>query len=168
MELKLNSWYVRLWYYTYPETIPNNLCPLFWKLIVAILLFIPNVIFRIPTNIFNACQKHDWDKIDVGRTGMGILGYVITAAIGFIIWLEYNYILWLFNAYSYDSVSATFGGMVLCIAIVLIIRYFWLEHNAGYTLENKLDKVSNKLSNNIVINYTKAWYNNHCPKITWK
>ena len=51
MNLKLNSWYVWLWDYTYSEKVPNNLCPLFWKLVVAILLFIPNVIFRIPTVI---------------------------------------------------------------------------------------------------------------------
>lgn len=168
MELKLNSWHVWLWNYTYSENVPNNLCPLFWKLVIAILLFIPNVIFRIPTNIYNACQKHDWNLIEEGRTGMGILGYVFTGAIGFTIWLKYNYILWLFNAYSYDSLAATFGGMFIYIAIFLIIRYFWLEHNTGNKIENVADTIKEKASNNIVINYTKAWYNNHCPKINWK
>ncbi len=168
MELKLNSWYVWLWDYTYSETVPNNLCPLFWKLAVAILLFIPNVIFRIPTNIFNACQKHDWNLIDVARTGFGIIFYIATFGACWILYFEYNYILWLFDAYSYDSLYATFGGIFLCIGIFLIIRYFWLEYNTGYKIENVADTIKEKASNNIIINYTKAWYNNHCPKITWK
>ena len=48
MELKLNSWYVWLWNYTYNKQLPSNLCPFFWKLILAIILFIPNFILRLP------------------------------------------------------------------------------------------------------------------------
>ena len=80
MNLKLNSWYVWLWNYTYAKDVPNNLCPLFWKLVVAILLFIPNVILRIPVTIVNLISKNPVERGD-GRTGIGFFIYGIIASI---------------------------------------------------------------------------------------
>lgn len=162
MELKLNSWYVWLWNYTYPENLPNNLCPLFWKLVVAILLFPINLVLRIPVNIINLVVK-DYDKIERGdaRTGIGIVMYIIFILALFVISTLYHWALWLFNAYSYDSTAATMGGFFISVGIFFIIRYYWLKHNTK-------DKIVDKTTNNIIVNYTKSWYNNHCPKINWK
>lgn len=160
MELKLNTWYVWLWNYTYSERLPDNLCPFFWKLVIAILLFIPNVILRLPITIINLFSK---DKIDDDkvRTGMGIIVYIIIIASSFIIACIYSWLLWLFNAYSYDSTTATFGGLFLLAGLTLLIAHYWKEYNTG-------NKVVYSLKNNIVVNYTNAWYYKHCPKINWK
>jgi hypothetical protein len=160
MNLKLNSWYVWLWDYTYSEKVPNNLCPLFWKLVVAILLFIPNVIFRIPIVIVNLFQSK-YNKIITARTGLGIFAYFFIAATIFVLYSIYNYLLWLFGAYSYDSGAVACGGIVLCVGLFFLIRYFWLKKNVGYAIEKTA-------TDNIVVNYASSWYNKHCPKITWK
>lgn len=159
MNLKLNSWYVWLWDYTYSERVPNNLCPLFWKLVVAVLLFIPNVIFRIPTVIVNLFYNRD--KTIAGRTGIGILIYMFLITSVFVLYCIYNYLLWLFEAYSYDETLAACGGGFLCVALLLLIRYYWLEKDIGYAIEKTA-------TDNIVVNYASSWYNKHCPKITWK
>ena len=160
MELKLNSWYVRLWNYTYPETVPNNLCPLFWKLVIAILLFPINIILRIPVNIMNLFVRNKVDRGDA-RSGIGFGIYAIIIASAFILTCLYNYILWAINAYSYDGEFASIGGLFLLVGAFFIIRHYWLTYNTGY-------KIEHTVSNNIVVNYTKSWYENHCPKINWK
>ena len=168
MELKLNSWYVWLWNYTYSEEVPNNLCPLFWKLVVAILLFIPNLIFRIPVNIYNMFAKKNYDKIDTARTGLGIAGYILIIAIVFVIWCLYNFILYSFNFYSYNYNAVVYGGVIIFVALFLIIRYYWLKYKTANKIIDVGKTIKEKTSNNIVINYTKSWYNNNCPKINWK
>lgn len=160
MNLKLNSWYVYLWNYTYSESVPNNLCPLFWKLVVAILLFIPNVIFRIPTVIANSFYS-EHNKIIDARTGLGILMYMlIICVIAILLWI-YNFILYMFNAYSYDNEFAFLGGVVLFAGLFFLIRYYWLKKDVGYTIKETT-------TNNIIVNYASSWYNKHCPKINWK
>ena len=162
MQLKLNSWHVWLWNYTYPDTVPNNLCPYFWKTIAAMLLFIPNIIFRIPVVILSLFfSKNAKFEQNDGRTGIGILIYIILAAAIFVIIFLYNYLLWLFNAHSYDSVFATLGGIELLIGLFFLIRYFWLENRIGNT-------IAHTASNNMVVNYTQAWYHKHCPRINWE
>lgn len=159
MNLKLNSWYVWLWDYTYSERVPNNLCPLFWKLVVAVLLFIPNVIFRIPTVIVNLFYNRN--KIIEGRTGIGILIYMFLITSVFVLYSIYNYLLWLFEAYSYDKDCAAFGGIGLCVALFFLIRYYWLKKDVGYAIKETA-------TDNIIVNYASSWYNKHCPKINWK
>jgi hypothetical protein len=160
MNLKLNSWYVWLWNYTYSENVPNNLCPLFWKLVVAILLFIPNVIFRIPTVIINLFYSK-YNKITEIRTGLGIFGYILIAVIIFVLFALYNYLLWLFGNYSYDSEAATCGGALLCAGLFFLIIYLWFKKDIGYVIEKTA-------TDNIIVNYASSWYNKHCPKINWK
>lgn len=160
MNLKLNSWYVWLWNYTYSENVPNNLCPLFWKLVVAILLFIPNVIFRIPTVIVNLFYSK-YNKIITARTGLGILIYMFLISSLIVLVALYNYLLWLFGAYSYDSGAAGCGGVFLCVGLFFLIRYFWLKKDIGYAIKETA-------TDNIIVNYASSWYNKHCPKITWK
>lgn len=160
MELKLNTWYVWLWNYTYAERLPDNLCHFFWKLVIAILLFIPNFILRIPATIINLLSKDKWGRGDA-RTAMGIIGYVIIIACSSILASIYNWLLWLFNAYSYNSIAAFTGGIFLLAGIAGIITYYWLEYKTG-------NKIVYSLKNNIIVNYTNAWYYKHCPKINWK
>lgn len=160
MELKTKSWYVWLWEYTYAEDLPNNLCPFFWKLIVAMLLFVPNIIFRIPVTIGNVFFKSKVERGDA-RTGIGIFlyGLILTALL--ILFCEYNLIRASLNFYSYDQRAANIGLGMLVAGICLLIGYYWQEHNTT-------DKVKHVASNNILVNFTKAWYNNHCPRINWK
>jgi len=162
MELKLNSWYVKLWKYTYSHRLPNNLCLLFWQLVVAILLFIPNIIFRIPVNIMNYFSS-PWNQVKRGdaRTGIGIIMYLLFFATIIICFTTYNWFLWAINSYSYDYAAATMGGTFLIVGLFFLIRAIWLHYDTGY-------KIIAKTNNNIVVNYIDAWYNNHCPKIDWK
>lgn len=161
MELKIKSWYVWLWEYTYAEDLPNNLCPFFWKLILAMLLFIPNIIFRIPTSIGNLIFKDK--KIERGdaRTGIGIFLYGVIFAILFVLHCEYNLLKATLGFYSYNQFAANVGLFMIIVALCILIGYYWKKNITT-------NKIKNIASNNILVNFTKAWYNNHCPRINWK
>ena len=46
--------------------------------------------------------------------------------------------------------------------------------NYIFYIKRNMDKknadrtIKKTVSNNIIVNYSKSWYNNHCPKINWK
>jgi hypothetical protein len=152
MELKLNSWYVWLWNYTYGTRLPDNLCPFFWKLVLAIILFIPNVILRLPVNILRI-----FDKDIEAESGMGAFVWLVFISITLITYMLLHWILWLFDAYSYNSGAASAGGFIIIVTILFSIYYYILESNSFI-----------KSDDNILITYTKSVYNKHCPKINWK
>ena len=158
MNLKTNSWYVWLWDYTYSTSLPNNLCPFFWKLILAMILFIPNVILRIPTIVINMTPGN---HVEEARTGLGILVYFCILTVMIICYAVYNWVLWLFNAYSYDGHAAFGGGITLIASIAGITAYYYEEKEITLSIKKNI-------KNNILLNMADAWYNKHCPRITWK
>ena len=157
MELKLNSWYVWLWNYTYDTRLPNNLCPFFWKLVLAIILFIPNVILRLPVNVLRIFDK----DIEV-ESGMGAFVWLLFISVTLITYALFHWILWLVDAYSYNSGAASAGGFAVTFIILFSLYHYLLESNTPNELKSKF------IQNNILITYTKSVYNKHCPKINWK
>jgi hypothetical protein len=155
MELKLNSWYVWLWNYTYNEKLPSNLCPFFWKLVLAIILFIPNFILRLPLVIGNIFNK----KIEKESSALGGFIWFLLYSFTLMTYTLFHFFMYLFDADSYDSSAALCGGIVL-VSLGIIIIYYYL-YNKSYYLENTL-------KNNIIISYTKSVYGKYCPRINWK
>ena len=160
MELKLNSWHVWLYNYTFNSKLPDSLCPYFWKLVLALLLFPINVVLRLPVYIsflFIDTYKDEYSE----RTGSGIFLWFLIVFCIFAPIAIYHNILWWFNAYSYNNDLAICGGFLLIIIAVIIIAVLNENNDIAYNIKYKA-------KNNILVNYSKAWYNNYCPKINWK
>lgn len=52
MKINYNSLSAKIYRYFYTtETMPTNLCPYFWKSLIATILFIPYYILTIPTKV---------------------------------------------------------------------------------------------------------------------
>ena len=155
MELNYNSWYVSLYNYTYPASLPNNLCSLFWGLVLASVLFILNVILRITIHILNLFIKDKFGKSD-NRTLIGFAMYVVFAGIIATLYGAYNSLLLVLGSSNYDKMA------IACFVIIITC-------GTGLYLMSKETKPKPKtLKNNIIINYAKAWYNKNCPRINWK
>ena len=60
MELNLNSLTAKLyrWFYKQNE-MPSSLCPYFWKMILACILYIPLFLFDLPSRIARKIQKEN-------------------------------------------------------------------------------------------------------------
>lgn len=167
MKLNLKSFHVWLYKITYTtnnydKRLPTNLCPYFWKLVFAFIVFIPNIILQIPIHIFDLFSYNKFDN----RIGeYRIFGLITYVGIGFVLGYIYTIIQWfkmMFNAYSYDYRLAIVGYIVTSILAIIFIVIGILEY-----YENK-EYVYKEKKPSIIKEFIKAKYNKYCPKIDWE
>ena len=53
MKIKTNSIHAKIYRFVYSSDLPMNLCPYFWSLIWAIVVFIPDLIIKLPVLLWN-------------------------------------------------------------------------------------------------------------------
>lgn len=157
MKLKTNSWHAKLHNFVYTNDLPQNLCPYFWKVLLAIALFIPCVIIQLPGLIIGLFSKEKLDSGDRYAYG-GVTWFLILVLILFSS-ATFNLVKMLIGAYSYKWDVAVAGifiwGLIILISSILGIRY----------LLNKRSEKEKEPS--IIIEFFKAKKNKYCPKIDW-
>jgi hypothetical protein len=164
MKASKSSIHARLYKFTYEYCLPESLCPYFWKLVIAVILFIPNFIIQLPFIVASFFIKRDDDsQFDVGEHRLfGFAGWVL-------IFVAYIYIVSLFHlvkatlgCYSYDHRIANAGLflVLLTIAVCLCIVLY-------YRRKNKPKKERKEPKPSIVAEFIKAKYNRYCPHIEW-
>lgn len=159
MKANKNSIHSKLYYFTYDSDLPDNLCPYFWKLLFAFLVFIPNLIIKFPYFILDKLFfKHEYNT-STDQTAKGLMTWILLFIIYSISFVNWHLIKAIFNCYSYISECANLalGFDIICLIIISIIIY-------NYHV--KKDMISDTI--NIPIEFIKAKYNNYCPKIDWK
>lgn len=151
MTLNQNSIHAKLYKEFYStEVLPDNLCPFFWKLLMAWACSPFYFIFGLPI-------KRDWIW---GRIVKWIsLVLLIIIALGCAVFFFYaNYHLaryWL-NCYSYNNDLAFMGGLYDA----------WFS---GIFLYNYIKgKLYKKKRQYIVAEFIKAKYGKYCPQINWE
>jgi hypothetical protein len=178
MKLNRNSISVKLYRWFYGTVrLPENLCPYFWKLVLAYILFIPYSIFCIPNILFMEVLNKNYENGD-HSTGarMGIsFGYYLIA---FVLLCMVTAAGYLFVDYEKDGFFDRIlpGGILFWIAGIGIGGY----HGIKYLIERYKEKrdyyidengrrwyKSKEKTDNIIIAFTKAKYNKYCPKIEW-
>lgn len=177
MKLNSNSVSSKLyrWFYG-TNDLPNNLCPYFWKLVLAWLVLIPYSLVCLPVIIMELKDK-DYryhDNSTGKRIGFSVLSYVILFCVSSML----SVIGLLFIAPEKNSFyvfMVTLGVMVWAISIIIgVIEGYkefkeWnyrrkIKYNEnGYRIwdEPKEEKTY------LIVEFTKAKYNKYCPKIDW-
>ena len=158
---KNNLW---LWFHRYTvmdsNSLPKNLCPLFWGGIFGIIFFLASPFLNIVTAYFAVKNKRDfltehadWD-FDTGGFG----GVCITFAILF---LEFAGV---FILTSEDISTASwwmwaFGWLLLPLCLGIIIGTIYLIYRI---FKNKDDE------NTILVEGINAVYKSVCPLVSWE
>ena len=155
MKLNQNSLHSKLYEFTYESNLPINLCPYFWKLAFAFIVFIPNFILKLPSIVINLFKK---DYIREEEKSFGFVCYFILFAIFIIAKSQFDLIKSIFGCYHYDSILANFGWMIDIFVLTLVLYYF---------IKDKLENKSIDVSDNIIVEFAKAKYGQYCPKINW-
>lgn len=160
MKLPKRSWHFKLYSLHYGETpYPSNLCPYFWKVIWALIVFIPLQLISLPGHIWNKIENGttDWrDGFQENNSfikGIGVYGIamILCSIVNF--WLCITGI-WNID-YGVNEIFAVLGALVQ--SILLIVLIVWI-----------IKKTMNKSSKpNILTEFVKAKYNKYCPKIDW-
>ncbi len=181
MKLNQNSISVKLyrWFYGLEDykDLPGNLCPYFWKLVLAYLLLIPYAAFCIPNILIMEVFNKNYSNGD-HSTGarMGIsFGFYLA---GFIVLCMGTAVGALFVDYGETGFFYAIlpGGILFWIGAILVGGYHGIKYLIERYKENRdyyIDEngrrwyKSKEKTDNIIVAFTKAKYNKYCPKIEW-
>ena len=166
MKLNKNSISAKLfrWFYRTSE-LPTNLCPYFWKLVMAYVFAIPVFIISLPYVIVDKDSRNE----SLGnRIGLGIFCwfglFLLIAALSPIM------LFW------YTPVKDSFLEILIhCGFLVwvtgLIIGIGWFIHHLGEKIKERKWERRNlpkkEKRSNIIVEMVKATYYKYCPKIDW-
>lgn len=162
MKANTKSLHARLHNLVYTNKLPNNLCPYFWKLVLAFILFIPAFIIQLPILISDLFTKYKNDTED--RYNMGFVFWLITIILTSISIPTIHLFKMMFNCYSYSWDIAILGIIVWSmIGLVTIVTLLAL------CLKNRIIKNRYKEKQpSIIGEFIKAKKNKYCPKIDWE
>lgn len=166
MILNHNSISAKLYRWFYETNImPNNLCPYFWKLVIAYTFALPLLILTLPYTILHR-EKHS----STPRIVYSILFYLITFAVismlsvfglGFAIPEENTlyFIMVIFGLAVWISIFLF--GVAKLISVLIIKWQSWRYYKKYIYDKPKTTKV------NLIVEMVKAKYHKYCPKIDW-
>jgi hypothetical protein len=175
---KRNSLHASLWRFTYSEILPDNLCPYVWKLVPAVILFLPLLILRIFRWLgFNLDFTHSqYNKYaTVGRKQIeGLATICMTGIVLFYGWITFNAVKFLIN-FTYQKDAAMIGLLLNAVIVIILLILFIIylkEKREDYISEKEWKAQENgqewKPRTRIIADFISAWYHRNCPKINWE
>lgn len=171
MILNENSLNANLYRWFYGKfNLPTNLCPFFWKVVAAWILLIPFSLFSLPTivmdifsNNFTLGKGKPDDRLFISITIWIVLYLLTCMGLG----------IALFFTELGDFGNMGRAGIVIWILVLIIgATYFFVSAYDKYQdSKKKYDqwgyRIYEEKTDNILIGFIKAKYNEWCPVITW-
>ena len=186
MKLNHNSFSAKVYRWFFMKTeMPSNLCPYFWKLVLAFTLSVPVLIVTAVYELFfikNQSKKPADSPSE--RFVLGLLCWpvlfltvaVLSPILLFWITPENNSILW--NLISAGIVT---WAIAIIFGIIAGVKHLkekrddvkWNNRNSDNVYDENgnwiplEDRIIEKKPN-LIVEFIKAKYNKYCPKIDWK
>jgi hypothetical protein len=163
MELKRKSWYAWLYKRTYGTELPDNLCPFFWKMILAIVMFPvtwPCIVIELL--ILDDPSKTRWSGRLFYGFATNVLSIIVCASImahytKHIFYWWTSIVGFIITIIGVASILAVIGGLV------------WLGDTIRLGIVSFFRKKKKTVpKQSILSEYVKARFGKYCPKITWK
>jgi hypothetical protein len=164
MILNSNSFHAKLyrWFYG-TDKLPESLCPYFWKLVIAYILFIPFGILTLPYEIFSRTgDVVEDDECISYRIGSSLVLYFMLFLI--VCLLSSISLFWYFNPKDRIFTNIQVGGLIAWIVIFGVVIYEFFKYLRNKWIYKSYFK---EKTDNIITSFVKAKYNKYCPKITW-
>jgi|LakMenEpi03Aug12_release.lakeMendotaPanAssembly.Ray.scaffolds.fasta_scaffold1349556_1 hypothetical protein len=174
MTLNQNSTSARLYKWLYgTQDLPNNLCPYFWKVVLAYLVIVPYILLALPYLIVLAIYKESSKDDSFGkRIGIGFVLY-------FSIWCAASalcFIAMFFvtpTRHSLYEFMSLMGSLIWLIGLVLGGNHLWDEYKERKrTSRIRYNEYGYRIyeepKSNLIVEFVKAKYGKYCPKINWK
>lgn len=173
----LNSKLYRWFYAQSKNALPNNLCPYFWKLVMAWIVLIPYALFCLPSIILFEGLSKEYQNGDV-TTGERMFRSLVIYLALFVLTAMGSAVATLFTTLNENTFfgSIWFGGVLFWIIIIGACVVEGTKALKNYIEERRkvYDEEGNRIwpkpiykKPNVLIEFTKAKYNKYCPKIDW-
>lgn len=162
MKLNKNSISAKLfrWFYRTSE-LPTNLCPYFWKLVMAYVFAIPLFIISLPYAIIDKDSRNQslGNRIGIGLFCWFGLFLLITA-------LTPIMLFW-YTPVEHSLLEHLIIWGLLTWMIGLVIGVMWFIHHLGEKIKERRNLPKEEKRSNIIVEMVKATYYKYCPKIDW-
>ena len=177
MELNKNSLNAKLycWFYGVRSyELPSNLCPYFWKLVLAWILVLPYGLFCTPFILTHELSDKTYKNGESQfgeRIGISVIMYIILFAL-FALGVTVGA---LFTTYAKGGffIQMLPVGIILWNLLVGIGIYHGVKALVQKLREPKKlydengYRIYPEKKPNLTVEFVKAKYNKYCPKITW-
>ena len=166
MKLNKNSISAKLfrWFYS-TRDLPTNLCPYFWKLVIAYVFTIPLFIISLPYVMIDkdSCNQSFRNRIWRGFFCWCILSVLIVAL---------TPIMLFWHTPDKDSflLTSIYVGFCVWVSVLVIGILYFFTYLREKVLERKRKKIYKERKenrSNIIVEMVKATYYKYCPKIDW-
>lgn len=184
MKLNLNGVSARLyrWFYV-TNTMPQSLCPYFWKLVIAYIFIVPIAVLSVPIFLFR--QQDSIEKPGQRFFIGALLWVVLSLAIMMIVGPLSTLFTGLLHDGSFLAMIQSMGFLTLFVVVLFCLiggiiylaskikeenrrrRSEWIWDEYGDYIKNP-DYSPYAAKPNIIIEFIKATYHKYCPKIDWK
>lgn len=171
MTLNENSLNANLYRWFYGKfNLPTNLCPFFWKLVAAWILLIPFSIFCLPTIVldifsgdFTLGKEKPGDRLWISLVVWIVLFLATCMGLGIALFFT--------ELGSFTGLGRT-GILLWVIGLIIGTIYLFVHGYEKYQdSKKKYDqwgyRIYEEKTDNILIGFIKAKYNEWCPVITW-
>lgn len=174
MQLNHNSFSAKLyrWFYGV-DSMPGNLCPYFWKLVISYVMALPILVLTLPYEIIYFKSRENDETISNRIFISFVISLFLCAAFALLsaVSLLFGYR----PTHGHFMYSFILGGTLGWIILTIVgiyhgIKYLILkakepkriyDEEGNYVIQGKRTKP------NIVVEFVKAKYNKYCPKIEW-
>lgn len=152
----------------------NNFCPIFWMMVLGAFLIVPYAIFCLPVVLSELYDKNyeNGDRSFGERIGISLAVYFCI----FLAWSVGQFFAYLFGYYaSFDMKLIPLGAIVTIALIGLTSGYFFHQYTQRlkrkkqverWAAEDRGEKIPDSIGT-IIKNIWSAFYDKHCPRITW-
>lgn len=169
MVLSKNSWHWKLYKLTYTherwDRMPTNLCPYFWKIVLAMLLFPFNFLITGPLKLLSLSGVGDEDI----ATDSYFRLFWPSIGFNFLLCLVYAMIamFWYIPISMEAKPTITFVIGVCCWFLSIISSIaFGIKYLVNLAAKRHRPYKPDKP--NIIVEFIKAKYNKSCPMVVWE
>lgn len=174
MKLSTKSWHAKLFDLTYPTVLPKNLCPYFWKIVLACIIFIPMAAWFTPLYLFKRVDKLFNKEVDFSISSDGFCSVLFAAAfaINVAVFLLFGMAaMWFFPIdFNKEANWVQVVGIIGWTITILVgsgIGFAMIKEKIEERKERR-GGATKEPSPNILVEFIKAKYNKYCPQIDWE
>ena len=151
----------------------NNFCPIFWMMVLGAVIIGPYALLCLPVVLHEYFDKNyqNGDRSFGERIGISLFVYLGVGGL-FMIGQFIGFLLgyYKFNEGAVPGGALLVGAGIIVAAVYYIRQYINKQKDKAYWARHEAERNGEKIPDSIgtiISNIWSAFYDKHCPRITW-
>ena len=151
----------------------NNFCPIFWMMVLGAVIIGPYALLCLPVVLHEYFDKNyqNGDRSFGERIGISLFVYLGVGGL----FMIGQFVLFLFGYYKFTYGAVPGGALLVGAGIIIAAVYYTRQYinkqkDKAYWARHEAERNGEKIPDSIgtiISNIWSAFYDKHCPRITW-